>query len=75
MDAIADAAAEGFGLAWLPLWLIRERLATGQLDTVLNERPAFLYDCHALWLETPRLPLKVRAAVDLLVADLPGAMD
>lgn len=75
MDAIADAAAEGFGLAWLPRWLIRDRLASGRLITVLKDRPPFLYDCHALWLETPHLPLRVRAAVDLLAAELPRMMD
>ncbi|WP_252405676.1 LysR substrate-binding domain-containing protein, partial [Escherichia coli] len=29
LDAIADAAAAGMGLAWLPSWLVRERLRAG----------------------------------------------
>ncbi|RVB73556.1 LysR family transcriptional regulator, partial [Mesorhizobium sp. M7A.F.Ca.CA.004.06.1.1] len=31
-------------------------------------------DCHALWLQTPHLPLKVRLAVDALAAALPKSM-
>ncbi len=31
LDAIADAAVSGMGLAWLPYWLIRERIRAGTL--------------------------------------------
>jgi len=71
LEAIADAATKGMGLAWLPSWLVRERLQSGTLVTVLPDQPEFPYDCHALWLPTPRLPLKVRLAVDALAAALP----
>jgi DNA-binding transcriptional LysR family regulator len=71
LEAIADAATRGMGLAWLPSWLIRERQQTGALVAVLRDQPEFLYDCHALWLPTPRLPLKIRLAVDALAAALP----
>lgn len=74
LDAIADAAAAGMGLAWLPSWLIRERLATGRLVTLLPGQAEFLYDCHVLWLQTPHLSPKVRLAVDALAAALPGLM-
>lgn len=74
LDAIADAAAGGFGLAWLPGWLVRERIQAGALVPLLQDRPGFLYDCHALWLQTPHLPLKVRLAVDALAAGLPRLM-
>lgn len=70
MAAIADAAVAGFGLAWLPHWLIRDKIASGTLTTVLDARQPFLYDCHALWAETPYLPLKIRVAVDAMVAGL-----
>lgn len=30
MDTIADAATAGMGLAWLPLWLIKERIEAGR---------------------------------------------
>lgn len=74
MDAIADAAAAGMGLAWLPRWLIRERIKSGALVPLLPQQPEFLYDSHALWLQTSHLPLKVRVAVDALAAALPKFM-
>ncbi|HXH47484.1 MAG TPA: LysR family transcriptional regulator [Bradyrhizobium sp.] len=74
LEAIADAAAQGMGLAWLPYWLVRERLDRGTLVNLLSNQPQFLYECHALWPRSPRLPPKVRAAVDILAAGLPKLM-
>ncbi|RUU29533.1 LysR family transcriptional regulator [Mesorhizobium sp. M6A.T.Ce.TU.002.03.1.1] len=74
LDAIADVAAAGMGLAWLPYWLVRERIQAGALVPLLPEQPGFLYDAYALWLQTPHLPLKVRLAVDALAAGLPRLM-
>jgi DNA-binding transcriptional LysR family regulator len=74
LDAIADAATSGLGLAWLPYWLVRERIQAGALVVLLPERPGFLYDAYALWLQTPHLSLKVRLAVDALAAGLPKLM-
>ncbi|MBB4364459.1 DNA-binding transcriptional LysR family regulator [Bradyrhizobium sp. CIR18] len=74
LEAIADAATQGMGLAWLPYWLVRERLATGALIRLLSGQPEFLYECHALWPRSPRLPPKVRVAVDTLAAALPKLM-
>jgi DNA-binding transcriptional LysR family regulator len=74
MDAIADAAAAGMGLAWLPDWLVSDRIDAGALTVLWPDRPGFLYDCHILWLQTPRLPLRLRMAIDALAAQLPGVM-
>jgi DNA-binding transcriptional LysR family regulator len=74
LAAIADAATSDIGLAWLPSWLVRERLASGALVALLPDQPGFLYDAHVLWLQTPRLPLRVRLAVDALAAALPDFM-
>lgn len=74
LNAIADAATQGMGLAWLPYWLVRERLRAGTLINLLSGQPGFLYDCHALWPRSPRMPPKVRAAVDALAAVLPKLM-
>lgn len=74
LDAISDAATTGMGLAWLPYWLVRERIMAGTLVTLLPDQPEFLYDGYALWLQTPHLPLKVRLAVDALAAALPNFM-
>jgi DNA-binding transcriptional LysR family regulator len=74
LDAIADAATAGMGLAWLPYWLVRQRVEAGALVRLLPDQPDYLYDCNALWLQTPHLPLKVRLAVDALAAGLPKLM-
>jgi DNA-binding transcriptional LysR family regulator len=74
LDAIADAATAGMGLAWLPRWLVRERIHAGALVPLLPDQPGLAYDSHALWLQTPHLPLKVRVAVDALAAALPKLM-
>jgi DNA-binding transcriptional LysR family regulator len=74
LDAIADAATTGMGLAWLPCWLVRERIQAGALVPLLPDQPGFLYDGYALWLQTPHLPMKVRLAVDALAAALPTFM-
>jgi DNA-binding transcriptional LysR family regulator len=74
LDAIADAVTDGMGLGWLPSWLVRDRLRAGTLVQLLPELPEFPYDCHALWLQTPHLPRRVRLAVDALAAALPGLM-
>jgi DNA-binding transcriptional LysR family regulator len=74
LDAIADTVTSGMGLAWLPYWLVRERIHAGALVQLLSDQPGFLYDCYALWLQAPHLPRKVRLAVDALVAALPKFM-
>ncbi|AJZ63732.1 bacterial regulatory helix-turn-helix, lysR family protein [Paraburkholderia fungorum] len=74
LDAIADAAVLGMGLAWLPYWLVRERIQTGSLVRLLPDQPEYLYDVYAVWLQTPHLPLKVRLAVDALAQALPELM-
>lgn len=74
LDAVAEAAVEGRGIAWLPSWLVRERLARGELVQLLSDVPTFPYDVYAFWLRTPHLPMKVRLAVDALVAALPKLM-
>lgn len=75
LEVIADATVAGMGLAWLPEWLVRERLASGMLVTVLDsppdDVPGAVMECHALWPSTPHMPLRVRLAVDALVVRLP----
>jgi len=71
LDAIADAAAAGLGLAWLPSWLVHEQIDSGTLVTLFPDQAPYRYDVHALWLQTSHLPQKVRLAVDLLAAELP----
>jgi DNA-binding transcriptional LysR family regulator len=72
LAAICDAVAAGHGLAWLPCWLIRERVQTGELVPVLPDLPRLAFESHALWPRSPHLPLRVRLAVDALAAELPA---
>ena len=74
LDAIADVAAMGLGLAWLPSWLVRERIRAGALVKVLSDLPDFPYDAYAMWLQAPHLPRKVRLAIDALADALPAMM-
>jgi len=74
LEAIADAATAGMGLAWLPSWLIREHIRTGALVPLLPDQPPYVFENYALWLRTPHFPLKTRLAVDALAAGLPALM-
>jgi len=75
LEAIADAVEAGHGLAWLPCWLIRDRVRTGRLVSLLENTPRLVFRTHALWPETPHLPLRVRFAIDALAAALPGSAE
>ncbi|MNL13166.1 HTH-type transcriptional regulator DmlR [compost metagenome] len=74
LEAIADAATAGLGLAWLPEWLVRERLRTGALVSVLDDQPGAVMECYALWPAASHMPLRLRLAVDALVKQLPEVM-
>ncbi|MBP0578810.1 LysR family transcriptional regulator [Labrys sp. LIt4] len=74
LDAVADAAVAGAGLAWMPCWLVAERVRRGELIRVLTEHPGLVFDVHALWPRAPVQPLRVRAAIDLLATNLSRLM-
>lgn len=74
LRGVADAAAAGFGIAWLPTWLAREPLASGALREVLPGLASVMYPINALWPYTPHLSLKTRLAVDALVRELPARL-
>jgi DNA-binding transcriptional LysR family regulator len=74
LEAIADAAADGLGLARLPEWLIGDRLRTGALVAVLDDSPGATMDIHAVWPHAPHMPLRLRLAVDALMEELPRAL-
>jgi DNA-binding transcriptional LysR family regulator len=71
LEAIGDAAEAGFGLAWLPYWLIRRRIAAGELVPLFDD-PAAEFTTSALWPKAPFLPLRVRVLIDALAARLPA---
>lgn len=75
LEAIADCAEAGHGLAWLPCWLIRDRVRAGTLIPVLAGHPRLVFRIHALWCRTPHLPTRIRVALDALAAELPGSAE
>lgn len=74
LEVTADAAVAGMGIAWLPYWLVRERIQAGALVPLWEERPAASMDSHAIWPATDYMPLRVRLAIDTLVEKLPGVL-
>ena len=75
IEAVADAAEAGHGLAWVPSWLIRDQVRSGTLIPLLRDVPSLVFVTRAIWPETPHLPLRVRFAIDALAAELPGTTE
>jgi DNA-binding transcriptional LysR family regulator len=71
-DAIADAAVAGMGLAWLPCWLIADKVRAGALVRVLEDVPGSVFHSYALWPQAPHMPARLRVVIDTLAARLPG---
>ena len=74
LQAVADAAIAGVGLAWLPSWLIAHYVLRGQLEAVLpgyREQPSPI---HVIWPTAPHMPAKTRCAIDALVAATPSCL-
>jgi DNA-binding transcriptional LysR family regulator len=74
LQAVADAAIAGVGLAWLPSWLIAHYVLRGQLVAVLpgyREQPAPI---HVIWPTAVHMPAKTRCAIDALVAATPSCL-
>jgi DNA-binding transcriptional LysR family regulator len=71
LETLADAATQGAGLAWLPCWLVAERVRAGQLVPVLKEERRHDNEVFAVWPQNRHLPSKVRVAIDVLVARIP----
>lgn len=74
MQVIADAAAGGAGLAWLPCWLMARQVQAGELVLVMDSERVLATEIHAVWPVAPQLPSKTRIAIDALVAEVPRLM-
>ncbi|ANE76809.1 LysR family transcriptional regulator [Dickeya solani] len=75
LEVIADAAVEGMGIAWLPHWLIRERIQRGELVEIWGDRPGAVMECYAVWPAAQHLPLRCRLAIDVLAAELSNCLE
>ncbi|MGM8745502.1 LysR family transcriptional regulator [Enterobacter hormaechei] len=74
LQAICDAALAGHGIAWLPCWMVIKEIHQGNLVPLFKQAPDVRFDIHAVWQQTPHLPLRVRIAIDMLVKRLPAVM-
>jgi DNA-binding transcriptional LysR family regulator len=75
VQAIADAAVEGCGLARLPRWLAAPLVREGKLVLLMDNEHTHENDIHAIWPRTRYLPAKTRVAIDALMAQVPGLID
>ncbi|WP_261151369.1 LysR family transcriptional regulator [Serratia quinivorans] len=71
LHSLADAAVSGAGLVWLPNWLLARYLHNGVLVPVLGKIQLIPSEIHAVWPHTRYLPAKTRAAIDVLLAQMP----
>lgn len=74
LEAIADAATGGGGLAWLPAWLVTNQLKSGRLVEVLEALRGPGFDVYALWPLGRYLPMRVRVVIDELVTGMPRVL-
>lgn len=72
LQAITDAAVEGAGLAWLPCWLMAKHARAGELELVLDCDRMLATEIYVVWPQSHYLPIKIRTAIDALVAEIPG---
>lgn len=66
--ALAEAAATGLGIAWLPDCVTHTYLASGELIPIMTRFPLPVGDVHLVRPSTPHPPRKVRILADFLVA-------
>lgn len=69
LQAIADAAVAGVGLAWLPCWLLTQYVRRGELELVLSSERVPSHDIHLVWPKAHYMPSKTRSAIDALLAE------
>ncbi|MHB8816271.1 MAG: LysR substrate-binding domain-containing protein [Steroidobacteraceae bacterium] len=71
LQAIADAAVAGVGIAWLPCWLMAPLVRTGQLNLIFSGEQVVASEINAVWPQTRHLPSKTRTAIHALVQQVP----
>jgi len=71
LQVIADAAARGMGLAWLPCWLVAPYVKRGELKVLFDCGAMEASQMHLVWPHTPYMPAKLRVAIDKLLEVTP----
>jgi DNA-binding transcriptional LysR family regulator len=72
VQAIAAAAVDGFGVAWLPSWLLARYIRSGELVAVLEGHHVRSQEIYAVWPKVRHLRRKTRVAIDALVDQIPS---
>lgn len=72
IQAIAAAAIDGYGLAWLPCWLLTRFAQSGALVPVLDSYRVRSQEIYAVWPKERHLRAKTRVAIDALKARIPA---
>ncbi len=75
IQAIAAAAVAGYGIAWVPCWLLSSYVRRGELVHILPDYRARSFEIHAVWPHARQLRCKVRVAVDALVDGIPKLLE
>lgn len=75
LEANKLAAVAGMGLTRLPIWLAADAVAAGRLVRVFEEPVLYGYALQAVWPQSRALPLKTRAAIELLAQRLPQRLE
>lgn len=71
LQAIADAAVAGLGLAWLPCWLMSPYVNRGELEVLFDCGEMEASQMHLVWPHSPHMPAKLRVAIDTLLEVAP----
>ncbi|WP_321816388.1 MULTISPECIES: LysR family transcriptional regulator [unclassified Paraburkholderia] len=72
IQAIAAAAIDGYGLAWLPCWLLTRFTQSGVLVPVLDNYRVRSQEIYAVWPKVRHLRAKTRVAIDALKERIPA---
>lgn len=75
LEMVTHAAVADMGIAWLPYWLIRERIQRNELVEIWGDRPRAVMECNVVWPDAQHLPLRSRLAIDLLALELPRILE
>ena len=67
-DALQAAVLEGLGVAILPDWLVLPKIATGELEIVLDEHTVPSLPLNAIYSDPGLLSLRARRFLDFIAA-------
>ena len=74
LEAVAQAALAGHGLAQLPRWLVADALADGRLHAVLDDYAGPGLPLYAAWPATRAMTARLRLVIDTLRANVPPSL-